>query len=285
MKDGLNQLPEFKRKELSKVVEIIRKHATVEMVILFGSHARNSWVSHKYVREDVVYEYNSDFDIFVIVKNKKMQEDFGVWDEIEAECYKEGVRTWISLIVENVHDVNEHLKLGRYFYKEVKEEGICLYDSGNYELIEPKELSDSERKAMALQDFEYWQKNADYFYDDFKSNLEKGRLNNAAFNLHQAAERYVASLLLAHTGYRPKTHDLKSLLEWCEEIDEDIWKIFLPGIDAAEERRLFELLRKSYVDARYEKGFEVTKEELSLLAKSVELLKERVVSLSEDKIK
>lgn len=284
MKNLLQNLPEYKREELEKIKEIILEHAKVEMVILFGSHVKNSWVSHKYVKEDKVYEYNSDFDLLVIVKNKKMEEDFGVWDEIEAQSYKKGVRTWISLIVDNIHDVNEQLALGRYFYSEVKKEGILLYDSGNYELAEPRVLTQREQKNLSRQDFEYWFSSAKFFLDDCVQNLEKERLNNAAFNLHQAVERFTAALLLVYTGYRPKTHDLKSLLERAQEIDEDIWKIFLPGRDITEERRLFELLRRAYVDARYERSYEITVSELSFLIDRVRYLSQKVEDFCRGKI-
>lgn len=173
MNQDLGNLPQYKREELDKILAIILKHAKVEMVILFGSHVKDSWVSHKYVKEDKVYEYNSDFDLLVIVRNKQMEEDFGVWDAIESECYKQGVRTWISLIVDNIHDVNEQLSLGRYFYSEVKKEGVLLYDSKDYQLAEPRALTVKERKDLARQDYEYWFSSAEFFLDDCRENLKK----------------------------------------------------------------------------------------------------------------
>ncbi len=276
MNKVLGNLPEYKRDELEKILAIILEHAKVEMVILFGSHVKDSWVSHKYVKDDNVYEYNSDFDLLIVVKNKKMEEDFGVWDAIESECYKQGVRTWISLIVDNIHDVNEQLALGRYFYSEVKKEGVLLYDAGNYELAEPRILTENEKKDLAKQDYDYWFSSANYFLDDCRENLKKGRLSNAAFNLHQAVERFVAALLLVYTGYRPKTHDLKSLMERAQEVDPDIWKVFFAGVDAMEERRLFELLRRAYVDARYERSYEISGDELTFLLGRVVILSQRV---------
>ena len=133
-------LPERKRDELKRVLDIILKHAQVEMVILFGSHARSAndsnqqWVSHKYVKDGTVYEYNSDFDLLVVVKNKQIEQDFGVWSTIETEVYKSKVRTWLGMIVDNIHYVNEQLELGRYFYCDLVKEGIVLFDSKEYAL-------------------------------------------------------------------------------------------------------------------------------------------------------
>jgi len=291
MKDSLKHLPEHKQQEIAKLVESIKKFATVEMIILFGSHSRppskegvNSWVSHKYVRENAVFEYSSDFDILIVVRSKKMEEDFGVWDQVEADAYKNGVRTWISLLIDNIHYVNEQLELGRYFYSDIKKEGILLYDSGRYALAEAKDLSEDKQRSLAKKDFEHWYESAKFFYDDFKGNLDKGRYNMSVFNLHQAAERFLVAFLLVGTGYRPKTHDLKNLLDFAQQLDSDIWKIFLAGIDLPEERRLFELLRKAYVDARYESSYKITFAELELLGTLVSNLSDYVFEFCSSRI-
>lgn len=44
MKTDLSYLPEHKQQELKRVAEIICGIMPVDMVILFGSYARNDWV-------------------------------------------------------------------------------------------------------------------------------------------------------------------------------------------------------------------------------------------------
>jgi HEPN domain-containing protein/predicted nucleotidyltransferase len=286
----LPSLPQRKRDELERVIEIILKHAQVEMIILFGSHARSAtddnqqWVSHKYVKDGTVYEYNSDFDLLVIVKNKQIEQDLGVWSTIETEVYKSKVRTWLGMIVDNIHYVNEQLELGRYFYCDLVKEGIVLYDTQAYELAKPKELSEAEQKDLMVKDFDYWSKSASYFYDDYLGNLEKDRLKNAAFNLHQALERYFTTLLLVFTSYRPKSHDIWTLFESVNEIEPRFYQIFFPGVDEEAEKSLFEKLRKAYVDARYEADYEISVQELKTLGAKVKEIGDLIKSLCKDKI-
>ena len=289
MKKSISHLPKQKQDEIKKIVKIILKHATVEMVILFGSHARGDsekgeWVKHKYVKEHVLYEYKSDFDILIVVKKKSMEEDFGVWDLIEAEAYKQGVSTWLGIIVDNIHYVNEQLELGRYFYSDIRKEGVLLYDSENYKLAKARKLSGKEQKELAKKDFKYWFESANNFFDDYEINLEKKRYNNAAFYLHQATERYISAILLVFTGYRPKSHDLKRLFEKTDLVDTNIQKFFNTGINVEKERKLFELLRKAYVDARYEKDYKITKKELELLGNNIVELKKMTKTLCAKKI-
>ena len=49
MKTSLDHLPEYKRAELERVVEIIRHAAEPEFIILFGSHARGDRVEDRRV--------------------------------------------------------------------------------------------------------------------------------------------------------------------------------------------------------------------------------------------
>lgn len=290
MGKNIKHLPPYKQEELDIIVSTINEFATVEMIILFGSHARGDqeekeWVKHKYIKENIIYEYGSDFDILIIVENKIMEEDFGIWNKIETEIYKKGVKTWVSIIIDNIDYVNEQIKLGRYFYSDIKKEGIILYDSKNYKLTKSHKLSKEKQKELAEKDFKYWFNSATFFYDDYESNMEKKRYANSAFNLHQSTERFLTALMLTYTGYRPKTHDLKKLLERCKNIAPEIEMIFFERIEIEKEFKLFELLRKAYVDARYENNYKINENELKILAKKVELLKKTVKELYEKKIK
>jgi predicted nucleotidyltransferase len=40
------------------------------MIILFGSYAKGTWVQDWYTEGHILYSYQSDFDIMVIVKGK-----------------------------------------------------------------------------------------------------------------------------------------------------------------------------------------------------------------------
>ena len=288
MQTNFDFLPEDKKVEIAKIRDLVLDHVEIEMMILFGSYARSQnkkeWVKHKYVKDGALYEYNSDFDFLIVVKNKKMEQDTAVWDLIEAKAYSLGVRTWFSFIVDNIHYVNEQLELGRYFYSDIKKEGIVLYDSNNYKLAEAKDLSLEQKREMAKKDYEYWVNGGEHFLEDYHFNLTKRRNKMAVFFLHQAAERFLSALLLVFSGYRPKTHDLKVLLSKAEEIFPECRHSFFPGIDLEYERKVFELLRLAYVDARYEEKYSIDDSELKSLETAVFDLKEKVKTFCLEKI-
>jgi HEPN domain-containing protein len=112
---------------------------------------------------------------------------------------------------------------------------------------------------------------SDGFLDTASYNQTKGRKKLAAFDLHQAAERYISCLLLVHTGYRPKEHDMEKLLRQAAGLDTRYDAIF-PN-NTREEKHLFDLLRRAYIDARYSKNYRITEKELQVITQRVEQLK------------
>jgi predicted nucleotidyltransferase/HEPN domain-containing protein len=276
MKRDLDHLPPKKQRQLRAVAELIRNEAKPEMVILFGSHARGDFV------EDPIGGYFSDFDVLVIVKSRKQVEKHNLWSTIENRAQRICAPTSLSVIVHDIADVNEQLEKGFYFFSDIKKEGVLLYDSERFQLAEAKERTAAERKAHAETWFRDWFESAGHFYEDFESNLTKGRHKKAAFELHQATERYYHCALLVLSAYKPKTHNLEDLGKRAGDLHPMLRKVFPRG--TPEEDRLFKLLKSAYVDARYSSTYSVTKEELEAIAGWVRELRERVEKVCRERI-
>jgi len=241
------------------------------MVILFGSYARGTWVEDVYTEGHITYEYKSDYDILVVVKEKADAQRLNLWRHVEAVIHHtRTIKTWVTIIVHGLDEVNSELSMGQYFFTDIKKEGVLLYDSKRFKLAKARKLSPEERKQTAQQDFNYWFKSARYFFDDFELNLRKRRHNNAAFYLHQATERFYITTSLVFTHYKPKEHDISKLGKQVNKFD----RRFLPVFPRStpEEERLFELLKKAYIDARYKREYKITKKELEYLAGRVKKL-------------
>ena len=107
----------------------------------------------------------------------------------------------------------------------------------------------------------------------FEINLGKQRYKKAAFYLHQAAEAFYGTVLLVHTNYKPKTHDLDTLRRLSANHDPAFFTAF--PLRTKQERDRFDLLRQTYVGARYHDDYKITPQELKYLARCVEVLKEQ----------
>lgn len=279
MKTSLDHLPARKQEELRAIVEIMRGGAPVEMLVLFGSHARGDWV------EDAENGYFSDYDLLAIVTSRKVAEDSALWSDIEKEAREVPVDALVSLIAHDIKFVNREIRAGSYFFGDILIEGVMLHDSGKLTLAKPKEAGSKERVARAERNFSYWFKSASGFLKTFEFCVGEGLYNHAAFELHQATERLYVTASLVFTGYKRKSHDLEKLDDEIAPLHPDLRGV-MPRSEP-DDKRLFELLRSAYIDARYVKSYVITAEELAALGERVRGLaavvgrvcRERIASL------
>lgn len=282
MSELLKHLPEEKQKELYLLAEVLQACKGVEMVILFGSYARGNWVEDMYSEKGVTYEYRSDYDILVVTARDDLKNDHKIEKKITEETTGQ-ILTSVSLIFHSIKHLNQALSMGNYFFKDIKKEGIVLFDSGRFRLKNPKKLTHKEARQKAQDYFDQWFTSANGFFKSFKFNLEEKDHHIAAFLLHQAVERYYTAILLVFTDYRPKEHDLKRLDLRVRNCD-NRFDVFPRQTD--EEERLFELLQRAYIDARYKMDeYHITKADLEHLAKRVAELKQLTEEICLDKIK
>ena len=286
MNTSIEHLPIYKQKELNHLTELLKSCRGVEMVILFGSYARNTWVEDMYVEDGITYEYKSDFDVLVVTKYDDLGNNYKIEEKVDVEV-KGRIKTPLGIIFHSIKDFNRCLSDGSYFFSDIKKEGVLLYDSQKYTLQNARVLTPTEAEQKAQEYFENWFKSANMFFLDYETNFERKHLDldylkKAAFELHQATERYYTTILLVFTDYRPKEHDLKRLDIRVQNCDKR-FDVFPKTTQ--EEKRLFELLRRAYIDARYKmKEFHITESELRYLAECVHTLKQLTDDLCKERI-
>ncbi|WP_257667530.1 HEPN domain-containing protein [Parapedobacter tibetensis] len=279
----LSHLPESKQHEIARILEIIKEVAKPEKVILFGSHASDKWVEDEYVEDGVRYSYISDYDFLVVIKKSEGQEkEHAIISHIENRTGH--VKNVVSPIVHDVDYINEGLRLGQYFFTEIIHRGILLYDTGNYRFTEPAKLTLQEKRDKAQGYFELWFPRGRGFLKGAKFYLEEIDFRLSAFSLHQATECFYSTALLVFTGYKPKTHNLQKLRNYAKHISVELYAVFhTPALDD-QERHLFDLLKRGYVEARYKPDYGITAEELRILIGTVTRMQDVVGRICREKI-
>ncbi len=294
MKTILPQKSKEHEAKIRQITEIILKKSQdkIAFIILFGSFARGNWVYDYYRENGVMHEYASDYDIFLITKSKKhasIDSAIHLKNSIKKELSKNGFdknpldkKHSVTIIIESIDKVNSELKKDRYFFADIKKEGILLYDSGEFKLSEPKELNEQERREIAKEDYDHWIKKGNNFLKTFKLMFDEEQYSDAAFQLHQATESLYHCAILVFTGYKHKSHDLEELGKIAASQSNQFLAIFPKTI--SEQEKCFELLRSAYIEARYNKDYEISKEQIEYLAQRVGSLKEAVEKTCEGKI-
>jgi len=279
MKTSLDHLPQVKREQLEQINKIIVDAVQPEKVILFGSYARGKWVEDQHKEGHILHEYVSDYDILVVTRRDEERIEHEVQEIVETRC---NFYTPVTVIVHSIDYVNARLSEGQYFFSDIKKEGILLYDAGNTPLAEQRELNPVERQKLAQDDFDTWFSTAREFLVDTENALQRKSLKNAAFYLHQAAERTYNAAILVFTGYKPRTHNLGKLIRLCRDFSPELARIF-PN-NTKEETHLFNLLKKAYIDARYKKEYIITEEELDVLIARIKQLQAITDHICQEKI-
>jgi len=296
MKTDQDQLPETKRRELARVVEILfaefeaaiaggtmpyKRKGAILKIILFGSYARGDWV------DDPIGGYISDYDLLVVVNDDKLTDITDYWSKAEDHLLREyGISHRLtapaSFIVHSLNDVNQQLRLGRYFFTDIVRDGIVLYEAEGHTFAQPETLAPAEALKEAQGYFDDWFPSAGGFLDTATYVASQGREKEAAFQFHQATERLYHCVLLVLTLYSPKSHKLNFLRSQAEQLDARLIGVWPRRTKF--EQRCFELLRRAYVDARYSPHYKVTAEELAWLGERVTVLQELVKVACEDRL-
>jgi predicted nucleotidyltransferase/HEPN domain-containing protein len=294
VRKDIDHLPARDRRYLEHAVQVIRREfdaarrrkkvvegeeRRILKIVLYGSMARGNPVL------DRETGYRSDYDLLVIVSHPELADPRwweGAEDALSLEDQSGLTRYPVSVIVHDVDDVNNQLHLGRPFFKDIRRDGIVVYEFNKRELAQPGNLSPEEVHAEARMYFDQWFPKVRTSQITAHFLIGKGEFNDAAFNLHQACERAYHCVLLTLTLYTPKLHHIGKLRTMAEGI--------APSLIAAWprktkwQRRPFNRLVRAYVEARYSPHYEITAEDLAAAAEQVASLQALVKAVCEERL-
>lgn len=296
MRTGLDHLPQSKQRELGHVVRVLieefeaahalgtlrwKKAGRVFKIVLYGSYARGDWV------DDPVGGYQSDYDILIVVNDERLTE-FEFWSAAEDRLMRDVLITKVltapvNFIVHSLSDVNRQLEKGRPFFIDIVEQGVALYEAEGFPFAQPRELPPEEARIEAQKHFNEWFPSAEQRLDLAMVALTKGYLKPAAFDFHQATERFYHCLLLVTRLYSPKSHRLRFLRSQAELVAPELAAAW-PRADRFS-RRCFELIREAYVNARYSPNYEITETELRWVGERVTELQALVKAACEERLR
>ncbi len=277
-----NLLPSESKSHEAKIIEITDIIVTVAQdkiafIILFGPFARGDLIA------------NSDYNFLILTKEKKYANKNRVnklrkriSDAINHKIKDKTHR--LQLTIEPVAYANSTTDQKRYFFADIKRDGILLYDSGEFRLLRLPGLEINSEDRISNAKINYYQllDKANDFMRYFQFGIDHGDLDGAAFNLHQVAENLFNCTILVFNGYEARTHDLVELNKLCSANSNQFLNIFLNNNN--EEKRSFDLLRKAYHKSRYGGQYEINREQLEYLADRVRILIEIVINVCGQRI-
>ncbi len=288
MKTSIDHLPPVKQHQLARVVQIIleefedalkgatsslKKRGRILKIILFGSYARGTFVDEPNTGKG----YRSDFDLLVVVNNRQFTDFSAYWSKATERVMRDPqISMPVSIIAHSLREVNIELRRGRYFFVDIRRDGIVLYELDDEPLAEPGNISPEEAWRLASEYYADKLPGVLSFLDTAKYLMQKRQLRHASFELHQAIEQAYSMILLVKTNYSPASHNVKFLRGLAEGQAAgltDVWPE-----DQQRYVSWFNVINAAYVKARYSPHFEITEEALRWLIERSDLLIEAVRS-------
>ncbi|NTE89512.1 nucleotidyltransferase and HEPN domain-containing protein [Agrobacterium rubi] len=282
MKTNIDHISPQKQQQLSKALEILheefedalkdatadfKKRGRILKIILFGSYARGTYVDEPFTSKG----YRSDFDLLVIVNNRKLTDFAEYWYKAADRLIRsKDIELPVQFIVHSLREVNTSLREGHHFFSDIRKEGIVLYELNDEPLAEPIQLAPSEQLRVGGEHFRHRFKAASNFAALSKQALNNDMVSESAFLLHQSLEQAYASVLLTLTNYAPASHNLKILRSFAEEQDRRLAEAF--PREHHRERAAFNTINEAYVKARYSSQYKITGETLEWLGQRTAVL-------------
>lgn len=295
MKSTLDHLPERQQQELAHVRTTLltefeaalrkgaggtsewRKGGQVLKIILFGSYARNDWV------DEPDNGYLSDFDLLVIVSHPKLTDIADYWWVAEDKILHDPrIGRTVNIIVHDLAEVNQALGRGEYFWADIARDGVTLYELPGHPLAVPKPMTAKDASEMAQQYFDTWLEKIIDSLEIAEFCISSGKRKDAAYNLHQAAERAYICFLLVHTFYFPRSHNIKFLRSLAEDVDKRLVAAW--PRESRLDRRRFEMVKRAYVEARYSDEYDVSLDDLAAITASARSLRDIVATVCAERL-
>lgn len=252
-----------------QLVSLIREVVEPDMIFLLGSSLYRRCTESIFNTEAPSSQYFSDYQFLIIIDDlgdKPMYE----WQErVEQHC---GTFFPVTTIILQADTFNDWIVSGHRFARSVCQSSVCLYNARNLTLPNPGLVdSEAEKKAVdkiyrdGLTKTREFLAGADLF--EIRTQYKM-----AAFMLHQAAEHALHTLLQVGTGFHSCTHNLDRLIRYGCLVSYKLPDVFPRKTDS--EKRLFCLLQKAYIEARYRDSYIISLSDLKQLSERVNDVKE-----------
>lgn len=290
VRTDVDHLPSVQHEELARVTQILmdefavaisratqpwKKNGKIQKIVLFGSYARGDWV------DEPENGYQSDYDLLVIVSHADLTDIAEYWYVAEDRILRDPtIGRPVNIIVHTLAEVNQGLTRGEYFWVDIARDGIALYEFPGVEFTTPRPLTSADAYEMAGAYFVDWLAKVDSGIKLANFAVQEGESKDAAFLLHQAAERAYTCFLLVRSQYVPRSHNLKFLRSLAEDKEPRLVECWPRATKL--DRRRFELAKRAYVEARYSASYEIGNDDLAAITDAVRSLRDTVEAVSRE---
>ncbi|TCD11592.1 HEPN domain-containing protein [Pedobacter frigidisoli] len=169
----------------------------------------------------------------------------------------------ITILSHGNETIKERIKKNNRFFITILNQGRLLYNNTGVLAQDTEiEFDPSQNFEKAKKHFEHRIKLAQGFLDAAEDSYANQHYAIAVFLTHQVIEQCTIALIREHLAYRSDIHHLGRQLDLCCCFSEELSNLFRTTKD---DLSLFEILLRSYSQARYKDTFKVDSEDADKL--------------------
>ena len=255
------KLSPLQYRELNEVITGLVGNYQSEYIICFGCKNEEKATSSCFT--DALKQTDTHYFLLMITADIARIEH-------EVQDFVNGLfgKAKITIVVHGIETVRNAITQGSRFFTIVCRYGIQLYSANGLRIdIDYPNLNPATTLAKAEKNFYHTYCMALGFLEAAEECFDKEFYNNTVFMLHQAVEQACIAMIKVFMSYRADIHNLTRLLNLCFCFSGEPAALFPRKTD--EDQRLFQLLLKSYSDARYKDEYKTTSQDADILCKTV----------------
>jgi uncharacterized protein len=247
-----------------KLVEVIVEAAKPDMIYLLGASLYRRRSESIFNDPAPTSRNTSDYFLLILIRDLSNMELHEWQDKIENHC--KSIMP-VTTIVLQTATYEEWLKAGHRFAQTVSQSAVPIYNSATLSREVSQNNTGTTIEKHPEKQFAEGLTRAKEFLAG--SELFQVRKQNtmAAFMLHQSAEQSLRTLLKTGTGFHANTHNIGRLLRYASLVSHQLPDIFPQKTE--QDKRLFNLLQKAYIDARYNNDYKINSDDLLCLTEKV----------------
>ena len=247
-----------------KLVSLILELIQPDRIYLLGASLYRRRSESIFCTTAPTSQHYSDY-YFLILIGSTHNRPLSEWqDKIEQHC---GSLMPVTVIVLETSTFNEWLSSGHQFARTVMQVSTPVFEADNIQISSTGDF-DPETENIALE--KQYREGLDKARE-FLAGAELFRVRKqnklAAFMLHQSAEQALRTLLKIGTGFHSCTHNIDRLIRYASMVSYQLPDVFPRKTE--NEKRLFSLLQKAYIDSRYKEDYIIQFQDLILLTERV----------------
>lgn len=205
--------------------------------------------------------------------------DHEVQDYVNG-IYEDGT---ITFLCHGQEAISEAIQKNSRFFISLYSSGKLIYIRDGINVLNLKRRYDiADAPVKAYKHYQHRISLAEAFLIGANECLAKEQYTVCTFLLHQVVEQCCIGIIRVFLAYRSEVHNLRRLLLLCNAFSDAPYNLFLSG--SKDDSRLFEILAKSYSQARYGSTFLVQKQDANALTEKITRFVEMTECMCEEEI-